>query len=292
MNKIFDIDCTLVYEVNGPAEFFFQIEAARVHEHTILSESFNVTPFIGHPREYVPPHSHNRSLRVHAEYGTTTIEYKARVLRRFEEPDRDAIEHAIADLPDEVMQYLLPSRYCESDVLSGMAQRTFGHLPRGYQRVEAITKWIREHIVYLVGQSNVTTTARDVLANRVGVCRDFAHVGITMCRALNIPARLVVGYVEFDEPPPDFHAIFEAYLGGKWILFDPTGLAPVENVVRIASGPDAMDVAFATIYGPARMLSMQPLITEVKEATSSNVVAANDEPPVTPTMGVQAAVAA
>ncbi len=268
MTKSFDIDCKLVYEVNGPAEFFFQIEAARIPEHTILSESFNVTPFIGYPREYVPPHSHNRSLRVHAESGTTTIEYKARVIRRFDEPDHDARELPISDLPDEVMHYLLPSRYCESDVLSGMAQRTFGHLPQGYRRVDAIVHWIREHIVYQVGHSNITTTARDVLANRVGVCRDFAHVGITMCRALNIPARIVVGYVEFEEPPPDFHAIFEAYLGGRWILFDPTGLAPVENVIRIASGADAMDVAFATIYGPARMLSMQPNIRDAHDDSS------------------------
>ena len=260
--KTFDIDCKLVYELTGPAEFFFQIEAARIPEHTILSESFDVTPSIAVPREYLPPNSHNRSLRVHAQAGTTSIVYKARVVRRFEESDRNAPELNIAELPDEVMQYLLPTRYCESDVLSGMAQRTFGHLPRGYGRVQAIVQWIRDHIAYQIGQSDVTTTARDVLANRAGVCRDFAHVAITMCRALNIPARFVVGYVEFAEPPPDFHAIFEAYLGGKWILFDPTGLAPVENVVRIASGPDAMDVAFATIYGPARMTDIQPKIVE------------------------------
>jgi transglutaminase-like putative cysteine protease len=275
--KTFDIHCKLVYQVNGPAEFFFQIEAARIPEHTILSESFDVSPSIAVPREYLPPNSHNRSLRVHAEQGVTSIVYRARVVRFFDEPDRNARELSITELPDEVMQYLLPTRYCESDVLSGMAQRTFGHLPQGYSRVEAINSWIREHIFYQIGQSDVTTTARDVLANRVGVCRDFAHVGITMCRALNIPARFVVGYVEFDEPPPDFHAIFEAYLGGKWILFDPTGLAPVENVVRIASGPDAMDVAFATIYGPARMTDIQPNISEVlavDDASQSNENAA------------------
>jgi len=264
--KTFDIHNTLVYEVGGPAEFFFQIEAARIPEHTILSESFNVTPLIGYPREYVPPNSHNRSLRVHAEAGPMTIEYRARVIRHFEEPDTEARELPIAELPDEVMQYLLPSRYCESDIMGGMAQRTFGHLPQGFGRVTAINEWIRQHIVYQIGQTDVKTTARDVLANRVGVCRDFAHVGITMCRALNIPARLVVGYVEFEEPPPDFHAIFEAYLGGNWVLFDPTGLAPVENVVRIASGADAMDVAFATIYGPARMTDIQPNITQVDDA--------------------------
>lgn len=267
--KTFDIDCKLVYEVNGLAEFFFQIEAARIPEHTILSESFEVTPSISVPREYLPPNSHNRSLRVHAQAGTVGIVYRARVVRRFEESDHNAPELSISELPDEVMQYLLPTRYCESDIMSGMAQRTFGNSPRGYSRVEAIVAWIREHIAYQIGQSDVTTTARDVLANRVGVCRDFAHVAITMCRALNIPARFVVGYVEFEEPPPDFHAIFEAYLGGKWVLFDPTGLAPVENVVRIASGPDAMDVAFATIYGPARMTDIQPNISEV---VSTNVM--------------------
>jgi transglutaminase-like putative cysteine protease len=263
--KTFDIHNQLVYEVNGPAEFFFQIEAARGPEHTILSESFNVTPLVGLPREYVPANSHNRSLRVHAEYGTMTVEYKARVIRHFEEPDPNAAELPIAELPDEVMHYLLPSRYCESDIMGAMARRTFGHLTPGHARVQGIVEWIRQHIVYQIGQSDVTTTARDVLANRVGVCRDFAHVGITMCRALNIPARIVVGYVEFEEPPPDFHAIFEAHLGGKWVLFDPTGLAPVENVVRIASGADAMDVAFATIYGPARMTDIQPNITGVTD---------------------------
>ncbi len=261
--KTFDIDCRLTYQVAGPTEFFFVIEAARIPEHTILSESFNVVPFVNFPREYVPPHSHNRSLRISADAGLTMIEYRARVARRFDEPDREARELSIGELPDEVMQYLLPTRYCESDRLSQMAQRTFANAPHGYARVRAVVDWIQQHIHYQVGQTDVSTTARDVLANRVGVCRDFAHVAITMCRAMNIPARFVVGYVEFEEPPPDFHAIFEAYLGGKWILFDPTGLAPVENVVRIASGADANDVAFATIYGPARMTDIQPNIREV-----------------------------
>ena len=275
--KTFDIDCQLTYQVNGPTEFFFQIEAARIPEHTILSESFNVSPFIGFPREYVPPHSHNRSLRVHADTGITSIQYRARVARRFDEPDRNARELSIAELPDEVMHYLLPTRYCESDRLSAMAQRTFGQTPQGYARVEAVVQWIREHIHYQIGQTDVMTTARDVLANRVGVCRDFAHVAITMCRALNIPARFVVGYVEFEEPPPDFHAIFEVFLGGTWILFDPTGLAPVENVVRIASGADANDVAFATIYGPARMTDIQPNIVEVRDLAEPASVATGQQ---------------
>jgi len=96
--------------------------------------------------------------------------------------------------------------------------------------------------------------------NRAGVCRDFAHLGVTLCRAVNIPARLVVGYSQFDEPPPDFHAVFEAWLGGEWVMFDATRMAPVDGIVRIAMGRDAKDVAFATIFGPAVMTSMNPLI--------------------------------
>jgi transglutaminase-like putative cysteine protease len=107
------------------------------------------------------------------------------------------------------------------------------------------------------------TTARDVFNQRAGVCRDFAHLGVTFCRALNIPARLVVGYAQFDDPPPDFHAVFEAYLGGRWVLFDATHMSPIDDVVRIATGRDAKDVAFATIYGPATMLSMAPLVSKV-----------------------------
>jgi len=95
---------------------------------------------------------------------------------------------------------------------------------------------------------------------RRGVCRDFAHLGVTFCRALNIPARLVVGYANFDEPPPDFHAVFEAYLGGRWVLFDATRMSPLDGLVRIASGRDAKDVAFAMIYGPATMTGLTPCV--------------------------------
>jgi transglutaminase-like putative cysteine protease len=139
----------------------------------------------------------------------------------------------------------------------------FGQLPRGLSRVRAIVDWIHQNIRYQIGASNAMTTAGEVLANHAGVCRDFAHLGVTFCRALNIPARLVVGYAHFDEPPPDFHAMFEAYLGGRWVMFDATRMSPIDDLVRVATGRDAKDVAFATIYGPATMLRMAPLITKV-----------------------------
>ncbi|RYF31016.1 MAG: hypothetical protein EOO23_03765 [Comamonadaceae bacterium] len=105
-------------------------------------------------------------------------------------------------------------------------------------------------------------TSRDVLANRAGVCRDFAHLGVALCRAVNIPARFVFGYTEFPDPPPDFHALFEAYIGNQWVLFDATRMATIDKIVRIGTGTDAKDVAFATIYGDVEMTYMKPLICD------------------------------
>jgi transglutaminase-like putative cysteine protease len=162
-----------------------------------------------------------------------------------------------------VLHNLMPTRYCESDHLSQAAQAMFRGLPPGHARVRGICDWIFDNIEYKVGSSTATTTARDVFVQRAGVCRDFAHLGITFCRALNIPARLVVGYARFDEPPPDFHAVFEAWLGGRWVLFDATRMSPLGELVRVATGRDAKDVAFATIFGPAMMTSMSPLVRPV-----------------------------
>jgi transglutaminase-like putative cysteine protease len=105
-----------------------------------------------------------------------------------------------------------------------------------------------------------STTARDVLANRAGVCRDFAHLAIAFCRALNIPARFVTGYARYSDPPPDFHAVFEAYLGKRWYLFDPTELAALDEIVRIGTGRDAAEAAFATFFGSAQLRRLSPLI--------------------------------
>jgi transglutaminase-like putative cysteine protease len=168
----------------------------------------------------------------------------------------------VTGVPDDVLRYLMPSRYCESDVMSRAAQQLFGQLPPGIGRVRAIESWIHESIGYLPGFSNSTTTAQEVFVQRAGVCRDFAHLGITMCRALNIPARLVVGYVHFEEPPQDFHAVFEAWLDGRWVIFDPTRMAPIDRLVRVGTGRDAKDVAFATIFGDVQMTRKELTVDE------------------------------
>ena len=260
--RTFDVDCTLSYQVSGPTDFLVQIHVLNGMDQQVLDESLRVTPDL--PQHvYADPSVGHRFLRLHADAGPLELRYRARVRRTPLPVDTAAAEMSIAELPDELLHNLSPTRYCESDHLSRAAQKIFGQLPRGHARVQAIVDWIQTNIDYQVGTSLPTTTARDVFVQRVGVCRDFAHLGVTFCRALNIPARLVVGYARFDEPPPDFHAMFEAWLGGRWVLFDPTRLSPVDELVRIAVGRDAKDVAFATIFGPATMTAMAPLVEPV-----------------------------
>ena len=198
--------------------------------------------------------------------------YRAIVDRLVEPMAADTAEVAVHDIPEDVLHYVTPTRYCESDELGADAQALFGNLTPGLQRVQAISDWVQNNITYRIGSSNASTSAADVFARRTGVCRDFAHLSITFCKALNIPARMVSGYAIFPDPPPDFHAVFEAYVGGRWVMFDPTGMTPIEHVVRIATGRDAKDVAFATIFGPARMTSMFPdamLLGDLQSASAS-----------------------
>lgn len=260
--KTFEIDCQLAYQVNGPSDFLFQIHALSGMDQQVVSESLVVTPNLP-IHIYADPTIGHRFLRLHADAGPLALHYQAQVRRTPVPVDPFAAEVPIAQLPDELMHNLNPTRYCESDHLGHAAQKIFADLPNGYARVQGVVDWIHANIEYRVGSSQATTTARDVFVQRAGVCRDFAHLGVTFCRALNIPARLVVGYANFDEPPPDFHAVIEAYIGGRWVLFDATQMSPIDDLVRIATGRDAKDVAFATIFGPATMTAMSPLIKTI-----------------------------
>jgi transglutaminase-like putative cysteine protease len=155
-------------------------------------------------------------------------------------------------LPPEVMGYLYPSRYCQSDRLVKMAINEFGTLWQGHGRVQAIQDWVRKHVTFTSNTSNSNTSAVDTMIEQVGICRDFAHVMIALCRALSIPARFVTGTDYGADPvlgPPDFHAYVEVFLGDRWYLFDPSGTTIPMGLVRFGTGRDAADVAFATIFG-------------------------------------------
>ena len=256
----FDIDCTLHYELDDTCHFIFQIEAIDSPDQRIVNERLTLVPF-AEMTAFVHTPTGNRLTRGDIPAGTLSVRYQATV---------DVVppvyatgqlsESPVSQIPSEFVHLLAPTRYCESDLLASAAQKTFAHLPPGWGRVEAIRSWIHDNVEYVVGSSDTTTTACDVFLQRKGVCRDFAHLGITFCRALNIPARFVVGYIKFPEGAPDFHAVFEAWLGNQWVIFDATEMAPVEWLIRVGTGRDAKDVPFATIYGPARMLSMAPTV--------------------------------
>jgi len=246
------VETVLDYNVKAPTHVCFNIEAAHWPTQKIVSERLSVSPGVNlHPFE--DPGSGNRFFRFDAQPGPLHVEYKADVEVYAEQVDEQLPETPVNQVPDAIFHYLMPTRYCESDVLAPAARDLFCNAPPGLARVRRIVNWIHDHIEYRPGSTNSTTTAQEVFARRAGVCRDFAHLGITLCRAMNIPARLVAGYVWFDEPPQDFHAIFEAWVGGRWVLFDPTGMAPVDRLVRIGTGRDAKDVAFATFFGQVEM---------------------------------------
>jgi len=257
--KTFHIDCELNYDVAQQTLFVFNLGIPTDAAQRVCTESLSVEPS-ARLDQFVDAATGNRFARVDVPAGSFNIRYLATV--DVEEPavDLSAPEVALTHVPGAAWPFLMPSKYCEADQLFHFAAAQFGHLPRGYTRVEAICQWIRDNIEYKIGTSTASTTAKDVLANRAGVCRDFAHLAITFCRALNIPARIVTGYARYSDPPPDFHAVFEAYLGDRWYLFDPTLLSPLSEIVRIGTGKDASEVAFATFFGAARMRKLSPLI--------------------------------
>ena len=173
-------------------------------------------------------------------------------------------------LPPETLKYLLSSRYCEVDLLSGTAAHLFGGLPRGWQRVQAICDWVHEHVTFGYGFARPTRTALEVLNERVGVCRDFQHLALTFCRCLNIPARYATGYLGDIGIPPaaspmDFSAWFEVYLEDRWWTFDARHNVPRIGRVLMATGRDAADVAITTSFGAAYLKKFEVVTEEVFE---------------------------
>ncbi len=258
MYKTFDIDCELNYQVHTPSTFIFKIEAALTPGQTITNESFSVTPAL--TLERYSDALGTRTLRINTQPGPFSVRYRATAAVKAPSQARALRETEVADLPLDVVPYLSGSRYVESELLFQEALQWIGTFDRGYPRVERICEWVHKNVRYEVGTSIPYGTTRDVLASRTGVCRDYAHVAIALCRALNIPARFVVGHVLWDTPPADFHALFEAWLDGRWVLFDPTRMADPGDVIRIGTGHDAAELPFATIFGSATMTRMSPLV--------------------------------
>ena len=258
----FDIE--LRYDIaEQPADFVFNIHAARTPWQSVVTEVLTIDPPQSLPLLQEDTALGNRYLRLRAGPGPVAVRYGATVdIDHYRQSPATLQEVPIADIPAQVLPFIYPSRYCEADRLGRFAGREFGHLRPGYWRVQAIHDWVRSRTVFTSGTSNSSSSAMDTLVEQVGVCRDFAHLMIAMCRAINIPARFVSG-IDYGAAvhlgPPDFHAYVEVFLGDRWYLFDPTGITAPMGLVRIGTGRDAADVSLATIFGSVK--SKPPLIS-------------------------------
>ncbi|MGH6648420.1 transglutaminase-like domain-containing protein [Aquabacterium sp.] len=243
---------SLNYEIkDSTADFIFNLHAARNSSQTVVQETLYVSQAV--PLQHVTDHLGNRFMRLKAGQGPLMVRYEATVdIAQVYSLPSSLGEAPIAQLPMAVLPYIYPSRYCQSDQMTALATREFGHLRQGYVRAQAIHDWVQSHTKFTSMSSNSSTSALDTLSQHVGVCRDFAHLMIALCRAVNLPARFATGIDYGADPalgPTDFHAYVEVFVGGRWYIFDPSGTAIPMGFVRIGTGRDAVDVAFSTIFG-------------------------------------------
>lgn len=255
--------CTLSFASQGSTPLILMLRPRSGAGQWVIREEYQITPSVM-VTEFTDLYG-NLCQRLVAPEGPFRIQFSATV------ETADSIDVAtgapftpVEQIPDEILHFTLPSRYCQSDQLGELAAEiTRGTLP-GYDQAEAIRSWIHTHIRYQYGTSDASTTAVDTARQRVGVCRDFTHLGISLCRSLNIPARMVVGYL-YQLDPMDLHAWFEAYVNGRWYTFDATQEQPRGNRITVAYGRDAADVAFTTQFGPMTLTDMKVWVNAVEE---------------------------
>lgn len=271
-----DIDILLNYVVLDPTcDFVFNIHPAQTNAQCVVEECLRINDNVRTdlPTDLV---AGNRWLRMRADAGPLTVQYKGTVtIDHCATAPEQLTQVPVNELPSDALVYLYPSRYCQSDRLQKFALAEFGHIPPGYERVNAIAEWVRKRTTFQPQTSNATTSAVDTLIERVGVCRDFTHVMVALCRALTIPARFTTG-IDYGAAaslgPPDFHAYVEVFLSGRWYIFDASGLATPMGLVRLGTGRDAADVAFATIFGAVESSIPQIKISAVADPAKNIVI--------------------
>ncbi len=263
------VGCKIVYENAVPTPMMLVVRPPQHYHHQLVEEQYVILPQTP-LHEYIDGFGNN-IWRLVAPVGTVEIVYDA-VADVPPTPDPvlpDLKRTPVEDLPDDMLIYTLPSRHCPSDLFIADAWRLFGHMEGGWSQIQAVCDWLYTNIAYGAGSTS-STTGWDAYQQRCGVCRDFAHLGVSFCRALNYPARYVCGYlpdinVPVDPSPMDFHAWFEVYLDGEWRTFDARHNRPRTGRVLIARGRDAVDVALATVYGNAQLTLFQVWADQVGE---------------------------
>ncbi|PVM93699.1 transglutaminase-like domain-containing protein [Caulobacter endophyticus] len=257
---LYEVEASLTYDFAAPCEVLLQVEAADGPDQRVVSQALTFWPMMQSAQAEDPTTRQRRTI--FQAFGRVNILYRAQVDILAREPDLSTLSaQAIRDLPGDVLPFLRASRYSPSDRMESFADREFGGLTGG-RRVTAIVDWILKHVDYRAGVSHSATTAVDTFIDRAGVCRDFSHLLIALCRAADIPARAVSVYA-WGLQPPDLHAVAEVYLQGAWRLVDATALAPIEGFVRVATGRDAADIAFMTIFGSATLVEQRFKIDQV-----------------------------
>ena len=258
-----ELEVGLAYEIPDPdgADFVFNIHAAHTPQQTVRDERLTLSQPLSADVQ-TDAATGTRFMRLHGSPGALQVNYTATIdVEHHVAAPETLAEVPVRLLPLDVVPYIYPSRYCESDRLLKLARDEFGNLWQGYSRVLAIQHWVQKRITFASNTSDSSTSAVDTLIERVGVCRDFTHLMIALCRALSIPARMATG-TDYGASaalgPPDFHAYVEVYLGHRWYLFDASGTGVPMGFMRFGTGRDAADVAFATIFGGVRATA--PLI--------------------------------
>jgi transglutaminase-like putative cysteine protease len=269
------VGCDLTYEFAAPTPMVLMLNVHPSRAKDLLApDSIRVTPF--RPLSIYTDMFGNTCCRLVAPAGDLRIVTDT-VVADTGLPDPvvpDANQHAVADLPHDALIYLMASRYCESDRLSEFAWAMFGKTPEGWARVQAIVDFVHQHITFDYMQARVTRSAADAVEERVGVCRDYAHLAVTLCRCMNIPARYCTGYlgdigVPPDPAPMDYSAWFEVYLGGRWYTFDARHNEPRIGRIVIARGRDAADVAISTTFGWSKLKNFTVWTDEVTGAVQA-----------------------
>ncbi|HTH46020.1 MAG TPA: transglutaminase family protein [Candidatus Limnocylindria bacterium] len=262
LNITVRVGCQLAYQTTVPTPVLFVLRPRLEGRVLVMQEKLSFG--IGLPSyEFQDSHG-NIAYRSMLMPGRNEIRHDALVAVSSLPDSRDVQGPVVpvGQLPPELLRYTLPSRYCDSDKLMDFAWQNFGHIPNGLPRVQAICDWVHNNIEYRYMSGRPDLSASEVIGRRYGVCRDFAHAAIALCRTFNLPARYVTGHlpdIGCIDPgtPMDFHAYCEVYLGTEWFTFDPRFNVPRIGRVKVAHGADAVDGAFATIYGEAAPVYFQ-----------------------------------
>jgi transglutaminase-like putative cysteine protease len=274
LNLTVRVGCHIVYETAVPTAILLVLKPRHDARQTVVQQQLTFTPHL--PCYHFEDLHGNLTDRAVLQPGQNVIHHDAlvSVSPLPDNPEPTGPATSVYQLPPETLRYTLPSRYCDSDKLLNFAWQQFGQIPNGFDRVQAICNWVHNNIEYRFGAGSSVISASEVVAQRFGVCRDFAHVAIALCRAFNLPARYVTGHlpdIGWSDPgtPMDFHAYFEVFLGQSWSTFDARFNVPRIGRVKVAQGLDAVDGAFSTIYGEVQFKWFEVWAYQVNPANVS-----------------------